>query len=108
MSFLWFAVAAIFEIAGCYTFWMWYKLDKSALWLIPGLLSLGLFGWILSFVEVSFAGRAFAAYGGIYIVMSLVWAFVIERQVINIQDGLGAALCVAGALLIFFNSYQTV
>ncbi len=107
MSFLWFTVAAIFEIAGCYTFWMWYKLDKSPLWLVPGLLSLALFGWILSFVEASFAGRAFAAYGGIYIVMSLVWAVVVEKHMINIQDALGAGLCVVGALLIFFNSYQT-
>lgn len=107
MSFLWFTIAAILEIAGCYTFWMWYKLDKNPLWLVPGLLSLALFGWILSFVEVSFAGRAFAAYGGIYIVMSLVWAVVVEKHMINIQDGLGAGLCVVGALLIFFNSYQT-
>ena len=74
MSFVWFFAAAVFEIAGCYTFWMWYKLDKSALWLIPGVLSLAIFGWILSLVEASFAGRAYAAYGGIYIVTALLWA----------------------------------
>lgn len=58
MSFFWFFAAAVFEIVGCYTFWMWYKLDKSALWLVPDLISLALFGWILTLVETSFAGRA--------------------------------------------------
>lgn len=106
MSFLWFVVAAVFEIAGCYSFWMWYKLDKSIYWLIPGLASLALFAWLLSLVEASFAGRAYAAYGGIYIVMSLVWAVLIEKQLPNYWDGLGAALCVVGALIIFFNAQQ--
>tara|TARA_B110000211_G_C14092839_1_gene560264 strand:+ start:11620 stop:11946 length:327 start_codon:yes stop_codon:yes gene_type:complete len=104
MSFLWFIVAAVFEIAGCYTFWMWYKLDKSILWLIPGLLSLALFGWILSLVEASFAGRAYAAYGGIYIAMSLVWAAAVEKHPPSLWDGLGALLCLIGASVIFFNA----
>jgi len=73
MSFLWFIAAALFEIAGCYTFWMWLKLDKSPMWLVPGIVALALFAWILSLVETSFAGRAYAAYGGIYIIMSLLW-----------------------------------
>jgi len=76
---LWFIAAAVFEIAGCYTFWMWFKLDKSPIWLVPGIVSLALFAWILSLVEASFAGRAYAAYGGIYIIMSLVWTGVIEK-----------------------------
>ena len=69
---------------------MWYKLDKSIFWLIPGLLSLALFGWILSLVDASFAGRAYAAYGGIYIAMSLVWAATIEEHMPSVWDGLGA------------------
>ena len=76
---MWFIAAAVFEIAGCYTFWMWFKLDKSPIWLVPGIVSLALFAWILSLVEASFAGRAYAAYGGIYIIMSLVWTGVIEK-----------------------------
>lgn len=106
MSFLWFLAAAVFEIAGCYTFWMWYKLDKSVYWLIPGLISLALFGWILSLVESSFAGRAYAAYGGIYIMMSLLWTALVEKHLPSIWDGLGAMLCIAGALVIFFNAQQ--
>jgi len=107
MSFFWFLAAALFEIAGCYTFWMYYKLDKSAYWLIPGIISLALFAWVLSMVEVSFAGRAYAAYGGIYIAISLLWAAVIEKQTANIWDGVGASLCITGALIIFFSSSQT-
>ena len=76
---MWFIAAAVFEIAGCYTFWMWFKLDKSPIWLVPGIVSLALFAWILSLVEASCAGRAYAAYGGIYILMSLVWTGVIEK-----------------------------
>lgn len=106
MSFLWFVAAAVFEIAGCYTFWMWYKLDKSIYWLIPGLISLALFGWILSLVEASFAGRAYAAYGGIYIVMYLLWAALVEKHLPNVWDGLGATFCIMGALIIFFNAQQ--
>lgn len=101
MSILWFFVAAVFEIAGCYSFWMWYKLDKSMYWLIPGIASLALFAWILTLVEVAFAGRAYAAYGGIYIVMSLLWSALIENNIPSYWDGLGAALCVLGALIIF-------
>jgi len=104
MSFFWFIAAAVFEIAGCYTFWLWYKLGKSAYWLIPGVTSLALFAWILTLVESSFAGRAYAAYGGIYIVMSLVWAAFVEKHLPTLWDGLGAALCIAGALIIFFSA----
>ncbi len=106
MSFFWFILAALFEIAGCYAFWMWYKLDKSIYWLIPGIISLALFGWILSLVEASFAGRAYAAYGGIYIMMSLLWAALVEKHLPNLWDGLGASLCIIGALIIFFNAHQ--
>jgi len=107
MSFVWFFAAAVFEIAGCYTFWMWYKLDKSILWVIPGVASLALFAWILTLVESSFAGRAYAAYGGIYIVMSLAWAAVVEKHLPSLWDGLGASLCIVGAIVIFLNAHQS-
>jgi len=74
--------------------------------LIPGLISLALFGWILSLVESSFAGRAYAAYGGIYIMMSLLWVALVEKHLPSIWDGLGAMLCIVGALVIFFNAQQ--
>lgn len=99
-----FLLAALFEIAGCYAFWMWLRLDRSALWILPGLLSLTLFALILTRVEASFAGRAYAAYGGVYIVASLAWLALIEKTRPLLSDWLGAALCLVGAAIILFGS----
>lgn len=104
LNYLLFLLAALFEIGGCYAFWMWLRLDRSALWILPGLLSLTLFALILTRVEASFAGRAYAAYGGVYIVASLVWLALIERTRPLLSDWLGAALCLAGATVILFGS----
>ena len=60
-----YAAAAVAEIAGCYAFWAWLKLDRSPLWLLPGMTSLAVFAWLLTFVPSEAAGRAFAAYGGV-------------------------------------------
>jgi small multidrug resistance family-3 protein len=68
LNYVWFFLAALFEIAGCYAFWMWLRQGKSALWVIPALISLTLFALLLTRVEATYAGRAYAAYGGIYIV----------------------------------------
>jgi small multidrug resistance family-3 protein len=67
-----YVLAALAEIAGCYAFWAWLKLDKPALWQVPGVASLLAFAWLLTLVPSEAAGRAFAAYGGVYIVASLV------------------------------------
>ncbi|WP_322978618.1 YnfA family protein [Pseudomonas sp. C11] len=104
LNYLLFLLAALFEIGGCYAFWMWLRLDRSALWILPGLLSLTLFALILTRVEASFAGRAYAAYGGVYIVASLVWLALIERTRPLLSDWLGAALCLAGSAVILFGS----
>lgn len=71
------AAAAITEIAGCFAFWAWLRLDKSVLWLVPGALSLILFAYLLTLVDSAAAGRAFAAYGGVYIMASLAWLVVV-------------------------------
>lgn len=102
LNYLLFLLAALFEIAGCYAFWMWLRLDRSALWILPGLLSLTLFALILTRVEASFAGRAYAAYGGVYVVASLAWLGLVEKARPLASDWLGAALCVAGAAVILF------
>ena len=65
LNYVWFFLAALFEIAGCYAFWMWLRLGKSAWWVAPGLLSLTLFALLLTRVEAAYAGRAYAAYGGV-------------------------------------------
>ncbi len=70
--------AAIAEIAGCFAFWAWLRLDKSWLWVIPGLVSLALFAFLLTKIDTLFAGRAYAAYGGVYIAASLGWLWAVE------------------------------
>jgi small multidrug resistance family-3 protein len=104
INFVWFLAAALFEIAGCYAFWMWLRLDKSVLWLLPGIVSLALFALVLTKVETQFAGRAFAAYGGVYIVSSLAWLALVEHSRIVLSDYIGVALCLAGASVILFGS----
>jgi small multidrug resistance family-3 protein len=59
-------VIAILEIAGCFSFWAWLRLERSVWWLVPGMLSLAAFAALLTRIEADFAGRAYAAYGGIY------------------------------------------
>lgn len=94
--------AALAEIAGCFAFWAWLRLDRSPLWLAPGILSLALFAWMLTLVESEAAGRTFAAYGGVYICASLVWLAMVEGVKPDRWDFAGAAICLAGAALIMF------
>ena len=79
-SLLIFLGAAFFEIAGCFAFWAWVRLGKSVLWLLPGGISLLIFAWLLTFVDSEAAGRTYAAYGGIYVLASLLWLWLVERQ----------------------------
>lgn len=102
LNYLWFFLAALFEIAGCYAFWMWLRLGKSAWWIAPALLSLTVFALLLTRIEATYAGRAYAAYGGVYIVASLLWLGLIERTRPLLSDWLGAALCLIGASIILF------
>jgi len=95
-------LAALAEIAGCYAVWAWLRLDRSPLWLVPGVLSLIAFAWLLTLVPSQAAGRAFAAYGGVYIAASLVWMATVERTPPDRWDLIGAAVCLAGAGLILF------
>ncbi|MFE1602035.1 YnfA family protein [Methylobacterium sp. ID0610] len=99
-TFLAYAGAALAEIAGCFAVWAWLRLDRSPLWLIPGLASLVLFAVLLTRVESSAAGRAYAAYGGIYIAASLLWLWGVEGQRPDRWDLGGAALCLAGTAVI--------
>ena len=101
-NWLWFLLAALFEIAGCYAFWTWIRWERSVLWLIPGVVSLVLFALILTRIDTVLAGRAYAAYGGVYIVSSLAWLSVVERANPLPMDYLGVALCLAGAAVILF------
>lgn len=102
LNYLWFFLAALFEIAGCYAFWMWLRHGKSALWALPAVISLTLFAVLLTRIEATYAGRAYAAYGGIYIIASITWLGVIERVRPLMSDWIGVGLCVMGATIILF------
>lgn len=95
-----FVLAALCEIGGCFGFWLWLKLGKSPLWAVGGSVLLILFAWALTRIDSAAAGRAFAAYGGIYIVMSLAWMWVIEHNRPDRWDYAGAALCLLGSAVI--------
>jgi small multidrug resistance family-3 protein len=93
-------LAAACEIGGCYAVWMWLRLGRTAWWLLPATLVLILFAIVLTRVDSAFAGRAFAAYGGIYIVSSLAWLAIVERTVPRMSDILGSIVCLIGTAII--------
>ena len=99
---LWYLLAATCEIAGCYSIWMWLRLGRSAWWLLPGTIILIVFAVVLTRIDSAFAGRAFAAYGGVYICASLGWLWAVERVRPDRWDALGALICLAGAAVILF------
>ena len=81
-----FAVAAVLEIAGCFAFWLWLRQGRSPLVALAGVVSLIGFAVALTRVDSAFAGRTYAAYGGIYIVSSLLWMAVVERTAPRMTD----------------------
>ena len=95
-----FAIAALLEIAGCFAFWAWLRRGVTPWVLILGITSLIAFALALTRVDTAFAGRAYAAYGGIYIAASLIWLWLVEGQSPTRTDLVGAALAIAGALVI--------
>lgn len=97
-----FVVAAFFEIAGCFAFWSYVRQGRSPSVLALGVVALALFAYALTRVDVAFAGRAYAAYGGIYVAASLVWLRLVEGVRPDRWDLGGACICVVGALVIVF------
>jgi small multidrug resistance family-3 protein len=97
-----YAAAALGEIAGCFSFWAWLRLGKPWWVVVPGMASLALFAWLLTLVPAEAAGRAYAAYGGVYILASLLWLLAVEGRVPDRYDMGGATLALAGAGLIVF------
>jgi small multidrug resistance family-3 protein len=97
-----YVAAAVAEIAGCFAVWSWLRLEKSPWLLAPGALALALFAYLLTLIDTDVAGRAFAAYGGIYIAASVVWMFAVEGRLPDRWDVIGAGVCLAGAAIILF------
>lgn len=102
LVFVWYTLAGLLEIAGAFTFWAWLRMGWSPLWLIPGMISLFAYAFILSKVEVDFAGRAYAAYSGFYLFLALLWLWLAEGHRPDRWDFIGSAIAVAGAVIIIF------
>jgi small multidrug resistance family-3 protein len=97
-----YALAAALEIAGCFAVWAWWRQGASALWLIPGLAALAGFAMLLTLSPAAFAGRAYAAYGGVYVAASLLWLWAVEGARPDRWDLAGGAVVLAGAALILW------
>jgi small multidrug resistance family-3 protein len=101
-SLLWYFLAAMGEIAGCFAFWAWLRLSKTFLWTIPGVVSLVIFALALTRIDAAAAGRAYAAYGGTYILSSVLWLWLVEKTRPDQWDVIGAGICLTGAAVILF------
>ena len=101
-TFVLYVAAAFAEIAGCFALWAVVRQGASMLWLAPGVLGLIAFAYLLTQVDVEFAGRAYAVYGGIYIAASFVWLWAVEGRLPDRWDIAGALICIAGALVILY------
>lgn len=96
-----FLITAVAEIVGCYLPYLWLKEDKSAWLLIPAALSLALFVWLLSLHPVA-AGRVYAAYGGVYIFVAILWLWSIDGVRPTVWDIAGASVALTGMAIIMF------
>ena len=105
-SLAWYLLAALGEIGGCFAFWAWRRMQKSPLWAIPGTLSLIMFALALTRIDAAAAGRAYAAYGGVYILSSVVWLWAVEEVRPDRWDIVGALVCLAGAAVILYGPHK--
>lgn len=94
-----FAVTAVAEIVGCYLPWLVSRQGKSVLLLFPAALSLGIFAWLLT-LHPTAAGRTYAAYGGMYIAVALLWLHFVDGVALTRWDMLGAGMTLSGMALI--------
>lgn len=100
-SLFYFVLAGIFEIGGGYLIWLWLKEGKSALFGILGAIVLALYGVIPTLQPANF-GRVYAAYGGIFIVLSIVWGWKVDHVTPDRFDLLGGLIALFGVLIIMY------
>lgn len=90
-----FTLTALAEIIGCYLPWLWLRQGRSAWLLLPAALSLAAFVWLLT-LHPTAAGRVYAAYGGVYVAVALVWLWLVDGVRPLATDWLGIAVCLMG------------
>jgi small multidrug resistance family-3 protein len=96
-----FVLAGICEIGGGYLVWLWLREGKSFWFGIVGIAVLGLYGIVPTLQPVNF-GRAYAAYGGIFIVLSVLWGLIVDRVAPDRFDLLGGWIALLGVLIIMY------
>ena len=96
-----FVITAIAEIVGCYLPYLWLRQGKSAWLLVPGVLSLLAFAYLLT-LDPTAAGRVYAAYGGVYVSVALMWLWLVDAVKPTRWDIGGVALCLIGMSIIMF------
>lgn len=94
-------VTALAEIIGCYLPYLWLKEGRSIWLLVPAAASLALFAWLLT-LHPSAAGRVYAAYGGVYISVALMWLWAVDSVRPTVTDFVGVGVCLAGMFIIMF------
>ena len=96
-----FLITALAEIVGCYLPTLWLTQGRSIWWLVPGALSLAAFAWLLS-LHPEASGRVYAAYGGVYIFVAVLWLWAVDGIRPGPWDLVGAAVALAGMAIIMF------
>ncbi|WP_104722642.1 YnfA family protein [Helicobacter mesocricetorum] len=99
-------LAAFFEILGCFSFWLVFKSQKSPTWLALGIFCIILFAYTLTKANIEFAGRAYVIYGGIYIISSLMWLYVVEKQSFSLWDISGVLCIFLGIFIMLWGSQR--
>lgn len=94
-----FALTALMEIVGCYLPWLVLRQARSAWLLLPAIVALGLFAWLLT-LHPTAAGRTYAAYGGMYIAVALLWLHFVDGVTLTRWDVAGAAIALVGMAVI--------
>jgi small multidrug resistance family-3 protein len=103
-TFALFVVTAIAEIVGCYLPYLWFRKQGSAWLLLPALASLALFAWLLT-LHPAASGRVYAAYGGVYVAVAMVWLWKVDRVPISTWDLAGAAVAISGMGIIVWGGW---
>lgn len=101
-----FVATALAEIVGCYLPYLWLRQGRSAWLLVPAAISLAGFAWLLS-LHPAAAGRVYAAYGGVYIGVAVLWLWVVDRVQPSTTDLVGVAVSLAGMGIIMFGPRST-
>ena len=96
-----FFITALAEIIGCYLPYLWLREGKSVWLLVPAAFSLMLFAWLLS-LHPTAAGRVYAAYGGVYVCMAIVWLWAVDGVRPTTWDIVGSAVALLGMAIIMF------